>query len=290
MILIVTSAIALYTVSTSKSSASEYIAARIVEVKYPGRVRAGEVFQVVVTAEYADSLYVDVCVRDVERDEVVEGLTLISNFHGPGLESYTLNLTAPRDVGTWRLEASTRAWWKGSWYGDEEQSTYRFDVEIFAKAEPSMRAALTLTSKIQGLFFIVDGVEHKFAGDNLTLVLEEGLHEIRVEPSIMGFGNGTRLIFSGWSDGVSSNPRYIPMTSRLLTLSPIYKRQHWLQVDSPLGFVKGGGWYDEGSEALAEALPEVYEGSHLYKFTGWHGDSSSKNHSLLIMMDRPIRV
>ncbi|MEM3677767.1 MAG: hypothetical protein QW176_06450 [Candidatus Bathyarchaeia archaeon] len=293
LILILTSALVLYSYTTliSRCSASDYAVARIVEVDYPKRVGVGEVFQVVVTAEYADSLYVDVCVRDVDRDEIVDALTLISNFHGPGLESYTFNLTAPREVGIWRLEVSTRAWWRGSWYGDEEQSAYQFDVEVSAgETGPPVRALLTLTSKVQGIRFTVDGVEYEFAGDNLTLELEEGLHKLRVEPSIIGFGNGTRLIFSKWSDDTSSNPRYILLPSKGLVLSPIYMRQHRLQVDSPLDFVRGGGWYDEGSEALAEALPEAYKETLLYKFTGWSGDSSSKNHSLRIIMDRPKRV
>ncbi|MEM2122728.1 MAG: hypothetical protein QXE79_03740 [Candidatus Bathyarchaeia archaeon] len=260
-------------------------------MKYPERVTLREAFQVVITAEYAESLYVDICIRDVDKDEIVESLTLISNFHGPGLESYIFNLTAPVIEGMWRLEASTRAWWKNSWYGDEKQSTYRFDIYVTKDdKQPHGNALLKLTSQVQGLQFIVDRLEYESSGEELTLEMGDGLHELTVEPTIIEFENGTRLIFSMWSDGVSSNPRLIIISGKDLVLSPIYRRQYRLQVDSPLNFVRGGGWYEEGSEALIEALPEVYEGGPLYKFGGWHGDLSSMNHSLRIVADKPKRL
>lgn len=278
--------------STSSCLGDEYSVARIVEVRYPENVRLGEEFQVVVTAEYADSLYVDIGIRDVDRDEVVEALTLISNFHGPGLESYRFNLTAPEREGVWKLEASTRAWWKGSWYGDGEQSTYRFDVNVTDwKNGLDRYALLNITSQVQGIQFIVDDIEYgPLNNDELLLEVEEGLHHLAVNPSIIDFNNGTRLVFSKWSDDISSNPRIILISSRGLTLSPVYKRQYFLQVNSPLNFVRGEGWYDEGSEALVEALPEASNGRFLYKFKEWKGDTSSTNSSLPILMDEPKRI
>lgn len=271
--------------------ADEYSVARIVDVIHPKNVSVGETFQVVVTAEYADSLYVDIGIRDVERDEVVEALTLISNFHGPGLESYRFNLTAPESEGVWRLEASTRAWWKGSWYGDREKSTYRFDINVMAgKAGLEGYAMLSIISHAQGVQLTVDDVEYKLLNNSLTLKMKEGPHYLAVNPSIVDFDNGTRLIFSRWNDNVSSNPRRIILSSKGLVLSPIYRRQYHLQIDSPPKLVRGEGWYDEGSEALIEALPEAYDGNLLYRFKGWRGDVSSMDSSLRILMDRPKRV
>ena len=272
-------------------SADGFLAARVVEVKYPERVSMGEAFQVIVTVEYADSFYVDVGIRDVDRDEIVEALTLISNFHGPGLESHIFNLTAPRMEGEWRLEASTRAWWRNSWYGDEEQSTYRFDVKVSGDGGLQRRnAPLELTSQVRGLRFVIDGVEYNLADESLILELEDGVHELAVKPSIIGFENGTRLVFSRWSDGVYSNPRRIDVPGGGISLSPIYMRQHRLQVDSPIDSVRGEGWYYEDTEAMVEALPEVYEDHSIYKFMGWCGDALSTNRSILVLMDKPKRV
>ncbi len=271
---------------------SDYSVARIVDVSHPTSVQPNQDFKVVVTAEYADSLYVDVGIRDVNTNEIVQALTLISNFHGPGEESFAFNLTAPEHEGVWMLEALTNAWWKGAWFSDPNQGNYKFDIEITYEEEAatSDKAVLQLVPPIHGLSFKVDGIDYSPPNERLTLQLEAGVHILAVNSSV-DMHNGTRLFFSEWSDAVTSNPRSLLLrggTSNILF--PIYRRQYNLQVVSLHDSVRGGGWYDEGSEALLEALPRVRIEGRVYEFDGWRGDTTSKGLSTSVLVDEPKNV
>ncbi|MCW4032675.1 MAG: hypothetical protein NWF08_04710 [Candidatus Bathyarchaeota archaeon] len=225
--------------------ASEYSVARIVKVDYPQSVEPFQAFQVLVTAEYMEPSYVDVGIRDIGRDGIVQALTLISNFHGPGEELFIFNLTAPKKEGLWQLEAITRAWWRNAWYADPLQGTMKFEIQI----EEMDREESILWAK--------DTVE---------------------------ISENARLKFTSWNDGVESNPRKVLIISDTI-YSPNYVRQFYLEISSPVGFVKGGGWYDEGSMAKIEASSKAIIGDEPYFFKGWEGDIKSDNRLTEVKMN-----
>lgn len=259
--------------------------ARIVAVDHPKSVAPLEAFRVVVTAEYERSLYVDVAILDLDKGEVVQALTLISNFHGPGEESFAFNLTAPAWEGVWRLEAATRAWWRNSWFADPNQGSARFEIKV---SQPRAKEAeLTLVSPFPGAEVWVDGEPFKVSKP-LTVRLKAGNHALRAQPLIQ-VSEGTRLAFVGWSDGVTSNPRRIFLSSDT-TLSLIYEREHLLKLDSPIGLVKGGGWYREGELGRLEAPKGAFKEGRSYIFKGWRGDVESLNASVTVRMDEPKEV
>ncbi len=227
------------------ATASEYSVARIVKVDYPQSVEPFQTFQVLVTAEYSEPLYVDIGIRDVDRDGIVQALTLISNFHGPGEELFTFHLTAPKEEGLWQLEALTRAWWRNAWYADPLQGTVEFEIQI-----------VKMDRKVSVLW-VKDTVE---------------------------ISENVRLRFSNWNDGVESNPRKIQLISDTI-YSPNYVRQFYLGISSPVGFVKGGGWHDEGSIAKIEASSKAVIGDELYFFKGWEGDIKSDNRLTEVKMN-----
>ncbi len=230
--------------------ATKYSIARIVNVDCPIIVKPSQSFQILVTAEYEESLYVDIGIRDVDKDDFVQALTLISNFHGPGEELFTFNLTAPDQEGVWHLEAITRAWWLNAWFGDPLQGNKKFDVQIKNFMEEKIVLYANITNQIS---------------------------------------KDVRFRLKGWSDGVESNPREISTAVKIKPY-PIYKKQFFMRISSQLDFVKGGGWYDEGNIAKLEAPSKaVFEGK-VYSFNGWRGDIESDELKTEILMDENKKV
>ncbi|MCS7110219.1 MAG: matrixin family metalloprotease [Candidatus Caldarchaeum sp.] len=62
------------------------------------------------------------------------------------------------------------------------------------------------------------------------------------------FGNNTRLVFRGWSDGYEENFRKIVVDTPL-AVEASYVRQHRVWVESLFDVFEGDGWFDEGSIA-----------------------------------------
>jgi hypothetical protein len=107
-------------------------------------------------------------------------------------------------------------------------------------------------------------------------------HDVSVPAMVQG-GEGTRYIFSSWSDGNTSASRTVT-TSEATTLTANYTRQYYLTVATGRGTTGGEGWYDESSEAEIS----VDGGSAWYRaFGGWTGDSTDKSRIATVMMDAP---
>ena len=226
-------------------SATEYSVARIVSIDCPKKVEPFEIFQITVKVEYQESAYVDIGISDVKKDEFVQSLTSINEYFGPGEEIFIFNLTAPKEEGIWNLEATTRAWWRNAWFGDPIQGHMEFDVEI----KKSVKKEIEL-----------------FANHTIPI------------------SSNTRLRFSGWSDGIESNPRNIRSNIKDIT-SPIYKKQFFLEISSQIDLIKGEGWYDEGSIAKIEAPSQAYIEGEKYRFSGWKGDIDSEKTSTEVQMN-----
>ncbi len=230
--------------------ATEYSVARIVNVDCPSIIGPSQSFQIFVTAEYQEPLYVDVGIRDVDKDDIVQALTLISNFHGPGKESFTFNLTSPPQEGIWHLEAMTRAWWLNTWFADPLQGSMKFDIQVKELME-----------------------EENTLYTNLTIQISENI----------------RFAFKGWSDGIESNPRKISSRLKIMPY-PIYKKQFFLNVSSPINFAKGEGWYDKGDVARLEAPSKAVIEGKVYLFRGWQGDIVSNEILTEIQIDGDRKV
>ncbi|MEM4246614.1 MAG: CFI-box-CTERM domain-containing protein, partial [Candidatus Bathyarchaeia archaeon] len=110
-------------------------------------------------------------------------------------------------------------------------------------------------------------------------------------PEAVLLSGDTRLSFSRWSDGEKTNLRQIYVTQDL-SLAAEYSKQYLLSLDPGGGEVAGAGWYDEGSEATAQAVTpsKVIEGRSRLRFTQWMGDMNSTSSTLTLTMDRPKRL
>ncbi|MCS6784660.1 MAG: matrixin family metalloprotease, partial [Candidatus Caldarchaeum sp.] len=72
------------------------------------------------------------------------------------------------------------------------------------------------------------------------------------------FGNNTRLVFRGWSDGYEENFRRM-FVDRPLAVEALYARQHRVWVESLFDVFEGDGWFDEGSTAELSVRSNLVE-------------------------------
>ena len=68
-----------------------------------------------------------------------------------------------------------------------------------------------------------------------------------------------------------------------------YSAQHLLSIVSPHGDPCGGGWYEEGAEAVFSVTSPIGVIPQRF-FTGWSGDSDASSHTSRIVMDGPKTV
>ncbi len=64
--------------------------------------------------------------------------------------------------------------------------------------------------------------------------------------NIVDFGNGTRVVFAGWSNGVAKNSTVVRVSSPV-TLKPLWTTQYKITATTPYGGVQGTGWYNQNS-------------------------------------------
>ena len=113
-----------------------------------------------------------------------------------------------------------------------------------------------------------------------------GTSHVLEVPRYVNAGDGTRLAFSGWSDGVSSSSRSI---SRGGDYTAEYATQYELSFDSPYGDPRGHGWYDSGSSAYISVDP-LSGGIIRHNFIGWSGDFTGQDTTATITMDKNKRI
>jgi hypothetical protein len=135
----------------------------------------------------------------------------------------------------------------------------------------------------------VDGVQQHEG--NVWLYLAPGPHEISV-PDAVQLGNGTRMKFDGWSDGVNDPNRTIYLNQHT-NLTATYSTQYLLAATSAQSVVSGSGWYNQGSNATFSVPSATTPMSGLvgllggkWKFEGWYENkeklTSSTNGSMLM--------
>lgn len=152
-------------------------------------------------------------------------------------------------------------------------------------------ATLTIQVPVQ-VSVSVDNVEQGL-GPNVIVELANGTHQVAI-PSILDLGNGTRLEFSSWSDGVGAANRTMNVESDI-ALQATYVTQYLVTVNSGIAS-PSEQWYNQGSRA-SYSIPSTtarmdnplgYLGGKLV-FTGWYenGKSGTSSASGSFVVDGP---
>ncbi len=142
-----------------------------------------------------------------------------------------------------------------------------------------------------GWWIKVNGVTYNFKGPGtFTLSVTNGPQIVEAQP-VIDTALGSRLVFTGWADGESSNPRTLTVTADM-SLTPTYTSQYLVTVNSNGGEVNGGGWFDSGSQTTANAVSPsgVVEKQSRLLFAGWSGDVSSTEPQLVVLVDRALTI
>ncbi|MDE1856551.1 MAG: hypothetical protein KGH98_00535 [Candidatus Micrarchaeota archaeon] len=71
---------------------------------------------------------------------------------------------------------------------------------------------------------------------------------ISISEPVVGLGNGTRVVFSGWSDGQDANAIHVRASSPI-GLQAEWDTQYYLNATSEYGNAMGSGWYGPNSTA-----------------------------------------
>ena len=122
----------------------------------------------------------------------------------------------------------------------------------------------------------------------VTLNATAGKHVVWVPPVVM-LGGGTRAVFEDWN--VTSDSSTLRLSiSRDICLLAIYRRQHYLNINSSFGDVSGAGWYDENSVALFHVEPAIVALNELHVFVGWSGDFVDSSPASGVIMNAPKHV
>jgi len=251
-------------------------------VEHPDSVLPGQVFPVIITVNYSASFLADVGVWDTHAGLMIQSITLISSFTGPGKTNFTFHLMAPLSLGEWNLVAVTRIWWQDAWYLDPNGGTSPFAVTV------SDKFRVSFSSQAPNTTITIDGSSYTITRQQPIIVeLSTGRHTVQAS-EIIAVGDGARYVFAGWNDGVSSNPRVI-LATRNLNIAAEYRLQFRLNVGPGNGRVYGSGWYDSGSIAYAAAIPAFDSTSRPFTnhivFVKWGLDVSSTTPVTTVLMN-----
>jgi M6 family metalloprotease-like protein len=150
---------------------------------------------------------------------------------------------------------------------------------------------LTVTTGNVNAWVSVNGVQ--YYPDNSTVVnvsVAVGPVTVQADPQV-DISNGTRLVFTRWSDGNSSNPRQFNITSNT-ALSVIYTAQYLLQINPNGGTTSQGGWYNQNSNVtvVATTPSNVTQQASRLVFVNWSGDISSSLTSITVTVNKPVTL
>ena len=140
------------------------------------------------------------------------------------------------------------------------------------------------------IWVLINGVRYNFTSTQLLASVPTGLVTVQIQ-SLINASLSVRQAFTGWSDGSSSNPRQLTVTSNM-TIQAVYATQYLLSINQNGGSTTPGGWYGANSLATvsANATSSMIPNWSRLAFTSWTGDYNSTSLSLSINMTKPFTL
>ncbi|HMK83746.1 MAG TPA: M6 family metalloprotease domain-containing protein [Candidatus Bathyarchaeia archaeon] len=140
------------------------------------------------------------------------------------------------------------------------------------------------------VWVMINGVRYNFNSTQLITGVSTGLVTVQIQ-SLINASLGVRQIFTGWSDGSSSNPRQLTVNSNIV-IQATYATQYLLSINQNGGSTTPSGWQMANSVASVSAnTPSsmIPNWSRLV-FTSWSGDYNSNSPSISITMTKPFTL
>jgi M6 family metalloprotease-like protein len=162
-----------------------------------------------------------------------------------------------------------------------------FTVNVGPSLSINIPANITSSGNI---WVLINGVRYNFTSTQLIASVSTGLVTVQIE-SLINVSMGVRQVFTGWSDGSSSNPRQLVVTSST-TIQALYATHYLLSINQNGGSTTPGGWYAANSvtKVSANTTSAIIPNWSRLIFTSWSGDYNSSTPSLSITMTKPFKI
>ena len=173
--------------------------------------------------------------------------------------------------------------WSGSVSGEKNPLTITMSEPETIYANFGKKVYITINTQPPGLQFYANAV--LYTAPHTFFWTEGSLYYLKAE-SPQPFSQGSRYVFSSWSDGADIARTYqVPGTNDNLSIN--FKKQYYLSLDTPHGNPQGEGWYDENKNvSFSVTTPEV-DSTTRYLFNSWGGDYSGTTPSGSVTMNSP---
>jgi hypothetical protein len=281
--------------SVSADEEEPNVAVRVLSLKAPNLVGINSTFPVSLDVEYSlhgrpNNATIRAAIYEGTinyRDPLWESQpTMVS---GGGDKIWNANLTASPTEGYMKLTAYAYYLENASWY------FYNNTVNGPGFSQVTVKVAKTAILDIQlgtpGIAVMIDNSEIETSpyGDGHMAVAVGTMHNISV-PVALEFQNSTRIVFTGWDDGITQTQRSVAVNGDL-RLTGFYKTQYLLRVRSIRS--QDSAWYDRGSKVeLQEPILFPMNGllgllGARYDFVEWTGDLNSTSPQATVTVDGP---
>jgi hypothetical protein len=126
-------------------------------------------------------------------------------------------------------------------------------------------AAPVPVSAIYETYYLVETAPPGAVNGTTQLWAPEGSTVEFTAPAVIDLGNGTRLVFKGWSNGQTGN--FTTVVTGPMSVKPIYAKEYLVDVSALNNETEI--WAEPNSTVYISAPPMVTNGTVRYVFEGW---------------------
>jgi M6 family metalloprotease-like protein len=168
-----------------------------------------------------------------------------------------------------------------------ENNVVSFNVNVGPTLSINIPANI---ASLGDIWVLINGVRYNFTSTQLLESVPTGLVTVQIE-SLINASLGVRQVFTGWSDGSSSNPRQLTVTSNVV-IQAVYVTHYLLSINQNGGSTTPGGWHVANSVATVSAntTSNLIPNWSRLVFSSWTGDYNSNSPSLSINMTKPFTL
>ncbi|HXZ89605.1 MAG TPA: M6 family metalloprotease domain-containing protein [Candidatus Dormibacteraeota bacterium] len=156
---------------------------------------------------------------------------------------------------------------------------------------PTLTINLPLNVTTAGnVWILINGAKYNITSSQFQTSVPNGTITVQIQPAV-NTSQGVRQSFTGWSDGSTSNPRQITVTSGA-TLQALYATQYLLAINPNGGTTTVSGWYQPNATVTVSAdnPSNVTANASRNLFSSWSGDLTSNSTTITVTMNKPVTL
>ncbi len=166
-----------------------------------------------------------------------------------------------------------------------------FNVNVGPTLGPtlSINVPANITSS-NTIWVLINGARYNITSGQFQTSVPNGIVTVEIQPAV-NTSQGVRQSFTGWSDGNTSNPRQITVTSATV-LQALYTTQYLLSINPNGGTATPSGWYQPNATVTVSAAnpSNVTANASRFMFSSWSGDLVSNSTTLTVTMSKPVTL